>query len=192
MCKELGISTSAIVFSPLEDGQTLSADCLAHEEHSINISFYCYYYSNATVWRCIDQQCQLHYDYISVWTQDNHISRRKCRNYIYLFQIIYFKEPIHQEDWQPSFDESMRQVQGQPSKIGGSLGASPQQEGSWWTVSSSPYYCCSTVQGPSFVHCRWHQDVPWLSVLFPAPGCLPFQYLIHVVYSSLVLYLLCY
>lgn len=48
------------------------------------------------------------------------------------------------------------------------------------------------VQGPSFVHCRWHQDVPWLSVLFPAPGCLPLQYLIHVVYYSLVLYLLCY
>ena len=70
------------------DGQP-SAEYLAHDRNSIHISCYCYYYSNITVWGSIDQHCPLYCDYISeLWTQDNHISRRKCRNYIYLFQII--------------------------------------------------------------------------------------------------------
>lgn len=79
---------------------------------TVSVTLWCYTYVSYTV----------SYGYRITTFQEENVETT------FIFQIIYSKEPIHQEDWQPSFDESIQQVKGQPSKIGGSLRVSPQQE----------------------------------------------------------------
>lgn len=47
--------------------------------------------------------------------------------YLFISNYLSQREPLPQEE-QPTFAESLQQLQGKSSKIGGPLGASPQQE----------------------------------------------------------------
>lgn len=154
MCQGLGISTSAIVFSPPEEGQTVFADCLSHDENAINISCYCYFIvmlqyggpqTNSVIYTVITSQ---------LWTQENHISRRKRRNYIYLFQIIYFKEPSTRKVDSPPLMSQYDKFRDSPVKSEAPWGQVHSRKCSKDADRQYPPALSIAVQGPFFVHCR--------------------------------------
>lgn len=130
LCLGLGIGTSAVVFSLLGKGR----HCYHSVWHMVETPYILVFVIVIiqVVPHCA-QPNNVSYTVIPSQRLGQRVTRFQEENvgtplYLFISNYLFQREPLPQEEQQPTFAESLQQLQGKSSKIAGPLGASPQQE----------------------------------------------------------------